>query len=154
MREKVISAMMAQAKETVPNRGLTDYWKRHTSTATVRLQALWVLYMWNVCLPIVCFQEHSSVEHRSFKIHYGELISAIQNPIALFDRLHTANLLPQGTAIQINTLPTEQMQELMDAIETSIQRDSENFYKFVEVLEEDSSIQHLCGELRSTCGEY
>ena len=103
---------------------------------------------------IVCFQEHSSAEHRSFKIHYGDLIGAILDPIALFDRLQTANILPQGTRIRFDMPLTKQIRELMDAIETSIQRDSENFYKFVEVLEEDSSLQHFCDELRSTCGEW
>ena len=107
-----------------------------------------------LCLPIVCFQEHNSAEHRSFKIHYGELIGVIPYPIALFGRLQTANILPQGTRIRSDWLLTKQMQEFMDAIETSIQRDSENFYKFVEVLEEDSSLQHLWGMLRSTCGEW
>ena len=105
-------------------------------------------------LPIVCFQEHSSAEHRSFKIHYGELISAILDPIALFGRLQTANILPQGTRIRSDLLLTKQMRELMDAIETSIQRDSENFYKLVEVLEEDSLLQRFCDVLRSTCGEW
>ena len=103
---------------------------------------------------IVCFQEHSSAEHRSFKIHYGDLTGAILDPIALFGSLQTTNILPQGTIIRFDMPLTKQIQELMDAIETSIQRDSENFYKFMEVLEEDSSLQDLCDVLRSTCGEW
>ena len=46
------------------------------------------------------------------------------------------------------------MSELLDAIETAIGSDSQNFYKFVDELETDSRMQHLCDGLKSTCGEF
>ena len=46
----------------------------------------------------------------------------------------------------------DKITELLNATETAIQLEAQNFYKFVEALE-DSSMQHLCGKLRSTCGE-
>ena len=52
-------------------------------------------------------------------------------------------------------LKHEKVSELLAAIETTILLEPQNFYKFVEELtiEEESSVQHLCHKLRSTCGE-
>ena len=51
------------------------------------------------------------------------------------------------------TLTEQRVSELLDATETTIQLDPQNFHKFVEKLAKDSSMQHLCDKLRSTCGE-
>ena len=49
---------------------------------------------------------------------------------------------------------TEQIvSELLNAIDTTINLDPQSFYKFVDELEKDSPMQHLCDKLRSTCGE-
>ena len=45
------------------------------------------------------------------------------------------------------------MSNLIDAIQASIQLEPQNFYKFLEELEKDSSLKELCGKLRSTCGK-
>ena len=48
---------------------------------------------------------------------------------------------------------SDKVSELLDAIETTIRLDPSNYHKIVEALEKDSSMQHLCGKLKSTCGE-
>ena len=48
---------------------------------------------------------------------------------------------------------TQQRTELLDAVERQISLDPQIFYKFVDELEKDSPMQHLCDKLRSTCGE-
>ena len=50
-------------------------------------------------------------------------------------------------------MDSEKVSVLLVAIETTIRLDPQKFSKFVEALEKDSSMQHLCGKLRSTCGE-
>ena len=50
-------------------------------------------------------------------------------------------------------MDSEKVSELLVATETAIRLDPSNYHKFVEALEKDSSMQHLCGKLRSTCGE-
>ena len=45
------------------------------------------------------------------------------------------------------------METLLDSVEGQIKMDPQNFYKFVDELEKDSPMQHLCDKLRSTCGE-
>ena len=46
------------------------------------------------------------------------------------------------------------MSELLDAIETTIGLNPQNFYKFVDELEKEGSMQHLCDGLKFTCGEF
>ena len=50
-------------------------------------------------------------------------------------------------------LRRDKVTELLDATETATRLDPQNFHKFVEELDKDSSMQHLCDKLRSTCGE-
>ena len=45
---------------------------------------------------------------------------------------------------------SDKVSELLDA---TIRLDPSNYHKIVEALEKDSSMQHLCGKLKSTCGE-
>ena len=52
------------------------------------------------------------------------------------------------------TLTEEQKAvELLNATEAVIKINPQIFYKFVDELEKDSPMQHLCDKLRSTCGE-
>ena len=44
------------------------------------------------------------------------------------------------------------MSELLDAVETKIGQDTDNFYEFLEALEH-ISMHDLCGKLRSKCGK-
>ena len=45
------------------------------------------------------------------------------------------------------------METLLDSVEGQIKMNPQKFYKFVDELEKDSPMQHLCDKLRSTCGE-
>ena len=44
--------------------------------------------------------------------------------------------------------------QLLDAVEKSIRQDTQNFYKFLDVLGKNSSMEHLSGKLKVACGEY
>ena len=109
-------------------------------------------------LIIVCYaavQETESAECRSFQRHYADLLETIGNPTPLAARLYSAGLLSRHTRDKINelTLREQKVTELLVATETTIRLDPSNYPQFVEALEKDSSMQHLCGKLRSTCGE-
>ena len=97
-----------------------------------------------------------SAEYRSFKRHFEDLFNSIQAPIALSVRLFTVGLLHPATRKAIRSLehkPSEQMSELLAAVEGQIIVDPQNFYKFVDELEKDRPMQHICDKLRFTCGE-
>ena len=97
-----------------------------------------------------------SAESHSFKKSFADLYESIQNPTTLAVRLYTADVLSRETRKRIcgrALVDSDRVNELLDAMETMIQHDSNNFYKFVDELEKDSSMQHLCSKLRSTCGE-
>ena len=101
-------------------------------------------------------QETESAEYRSFRDHFSDLFESIQNPTTLSARLFTAGLLSRETRKRIcsrTLVDSDKVSELLDAIETTIRLDPSNYHKFVEALEKDSSMHHLCGKLRSTCGE-
>ena len=97
----------------------------------------------------------SSVELRSFKEHYTVLLMSICNPVELSRSLFSTNLLSHYMLQAIHSLkkPVQQIVKLLDTVEIQISLDPCKFNKFVDVLEEDRSLQHLCDELRSTCGE-
>ena len=107
----------------------------------------------NIVLYIKVVQE--SGELRSFHKHFADLFEGIQEPITLSLRLFSVGLLHRDTRRTICSLerPTQQRTELLDAVERQISLDPQNFYKFVNELEKDSPMQHLCDKLRSTCGE-
>ena len=92
---------------------------------------------------------------RTFKKHFADLSDSIQSPTSLATRLYSADLLSRDTRRTICSLqlPTQQVETLLDSVEGQIKMDPQNFYKFVDELERDSPMQHLCDKLRSTCGE-
>ena len=100
-------------------------------------------------------QELTSAEYRSFRDNFADLFEGIQEPISLSARLFSAGLLHIETKRTICSLerPAQQRNELLDAVERQIRVDPQNFYRFVDELEKDSPMQHLCSKLRSTCGE-
>ena len=51
------------------------------------------------------------------------------------------------------TFTEQKVSELLNATEVMIKVNSQNFYKFVDVLEKGTPLQDLCDKLRSTCGE-
>ena len=112
-------------------------------------------------LYLYTFQEPASdgserAEYRSFKKHFEDLFNSIQEPIALSVRLFTAGLLHTATREAICSLeqnPSLQRSKLLGAVERQIVVDPQNFYKFVDELEKDRPMQHLCDKLRFTCGE-
>ena len=103
----------------------------------------------------VVLQENSA-ECRAFQKHFGDLFECIQNPPTLSARLLSAGLLTDATLRDIcsSTKQTQQVSDLLLAVKGQIQVDPLSFYKFVEALEKDAPMQHLCDRLRDTCGEY
>ena len=91
----------------------------------------------------------------TFQEYYAELLKSIGDPTSLAAELYSAGLLSRETRINISdlTLRQQKVSVLLDATETAIRLNPSNYHKFVEALEKDSSMQHLCGKLRSTCGE-
>ena len=110
-------------------------------------------------LVIVYFsavQESESAEYRAFQRHFADLFKSIGDPTSLAAELYSAGLLSRETRKRIYSrtlVESDKVSELLDATETAIRLDPSNYHKFVEALEKDSSMQLLCGKLRSTCGE-
>ena len=96
-----------------------------------------------------------SAEYQSFRRHFADLFESIQNPITLASRLYSAEVLSCERRNNTGSLQlsVEQIGQLLDAVEGQIKLDSQNFYKFVDELEKDSPMHHLCDKLKSTCGE-
>ena len=93
----------------------------------------------------------------TFQEYYADLLKSIGDPTSLAAELYSAGLLSRETRINISVdltlVDSQKVSVLLDAIETAIRLNPSNYHKFVEALEKDSSMQHLCGKLRSTCGE-
>ena len=96
-----------------------------------------------------------SAEYQSFKRHFADLSESIQDPATLASRLYSADMLSRERRNNISSLqlPVEQIGQLLDAVEGQIKVDSRNFYKFVDVLEEESTMCHLCDKMKLTYGE-
>ena len=77
------------------------------------------------------------------------------NPAELSERLFSADLLSRYMLQAIRSLknPVQQMVKLLDTVEIQISLDPLKFVTFVNELEKDRTMQHLCDKLRSTCGE-
>ena len=101
-------------------------------------------------------QEHEwSKERLSFKKNRLELSKCIRYPTLLYYRLQSAGLLPHGGSMKMSDIASTKLRvsKLLDAIEEMINSDPGNFYKFVGVLEKDSTMWPICDKLRST-GEH
>ena len=100
-------------------------------------------------------QKYSSAELRSFKKYYTDLLENIHHPVKLSKKLFSANLLSIYMLRAIRSLkkPVQQTVKLLDTVEIQIGLDPCKFDCFVDELEKDSPMQHLCDKLRSTCGE-
>ena len=100
-------------------------------------------------------QETESAEYRSFQRHYADLLEDIRNPTTLAARLYSAGLLSRKkkTEISFKIFKRKQTLKLLDVIKTSIKLEPGKFHKFVVELQKDSSLNEVCGKLRSTCGE-
>ena len=98
-----------------------------------------------------------SAEYRSFRDHFADLFKSIGDPTSLAAELYSAGLLSLDTRNKIFSrgifVDSVKVSFLLVATEATIRLDPSNYQKFVEALEKDSSMQHLCGKLRSTCGE-
>ena len=98
--------------------------------------------------------QEDSTEYCAFQKHFGDLFIAIQDLPTLSANLFSVELL---TAAKMRDIlaqkPSQQVTDLLLAVEGQIKLDPHNFYKFVEALEKDAYMQHLCDELRDTCGE-
>ena len=97
-----------------------------------------------------------SAEYQSFRRHFADLSESIQNPTTLASRLYSAGMLSRERRNNISflQLSVEQAGQLiLDAVEGQIKVDSQNFYKFLDELEKDSPMHHLCNKMRSTCNK-
>ena len=94
---------------------------------------------------------HASPEERSLQVRFAELAEGISDPISLTDRLYSAGMLDRNTrrAICSSERPRRAM---LDAMERRVAVDPQNFYKFIDEME-DPPMRHLRDKLRSTCGE-
>ena len=73
-----------------------------------------------------------SAEYQSFRRHFADLSESIQNPTTLASRLYSAEILSREKRNNIGSLQlsVEQIGQLLDAVESQIKVDSQNFYKF------------------------
>ena len=99
-----------------------------------------------------------SAEYRSFKDHFADLFKSVGDPTSLAAELYAIGILSLDTRNKIFSkgvfVDSDKVCLLLVATETTIRLDPSNYHKFVETLENlDCSMQHLCGKLRSTCGE-
>ena len=103
----------------------------------------------------VLLQEHSA-EYRAFRKHFVDLFECIQNPPTLSACLFSMGLLSSAARKKICSfqLQEQQLDCLLGNMEGQVKGSPQNFHKFVEALEKDQSMQHLCDKLRDTCGEY
>ena len=108
--------------------------------------------IFSVC---VVLQEHSA-EYHAFQKHFGDLFDSIQDPHTLSAHLFSMGLLASAVRGNICSFQVrgDQLNCLLGNVERQIKASPQNFHKFVEALEKDQSMQHLCDKLRDTCGEY
>ena len=73
----------------------------------------------------------------------------IQNPAILSARLFSAFLISPDVRKRISelTLTEQKVSELLNATEAMIRVNPQNFDKFVDELEKDRPMQHLCDKL-------
>ena len=104
---------------------------------------------------MMCVLQEHSAEICAFQQHFADLFDSIQNIPTVSARLFSVRLLTNATREDICSFPTrrEQVNCLLGAVYRCITLDPQNFYKFVEALEMDLPMQHLCGKLRDTCGK-
>ena len=79
-----------------------------------------------------------SAEYESFRRYFADLSDTIQNPTTLASRLYSAGILSRERRNNISSLQlpeVQQIRQLLDAVEGQIKVDSQNFYKFVDELE-------------------
>ena len=83
------------------------------------------------------------------------MLDSIDDPTSLAARLYSVDLLSRETRKNTSDLIRRQQKvsELLDAVETKIGQDTNNFYEFLEALEHISIMHDLCGKLRSKCGK-
>ena len=117
---------------------------------------MYILVVSNECGAGECGAGFSRVDaavvNKAFRKHYAVLLETIDNPTILAARLYSDDVLSRHTRDKINelTLTEQKVTELLVATEKTIRLDPSNYHKFVEALEKESSMQHLCGKLRST----
>ena len=98
--------------------------------------------------------QEDSPESKAFRKCYGLLFENIDSPKPLAMWLYSCELLTKATRKKISSLDSQSaMDVLLDAVEGQIKTDPQNFYKFLEQLGKDKSMQNLCGKLKDTCGE-
>ena len=66
--------------------------------------------------------------------------------------MQSAGLLPRDVSMKISYIASTKLgvSELLDAIEAMVNLNSENFYKFIDVLEKDITMWPICNKLCST----
>ena len=108
--------------------------------------------------------QEQSVEYRAFKQHFDDLFKSIKSPVTLSARLKSAKVLTEalkswkGRAFWRrlpDLIESQQVMELLVAVQNQVELDSQKFYKFLETLKRhDSNMRNLCDKLRDTYSEY
>ena len=97
--------------------------------------------------------QEDSPESKAFQKCYGLLYDSIDSPKSLAMWLYSCELLTKATRKKISSLDSQSADVLLDAVEGQIKTDPRNFYKFLEQLGKEKSMQNLCRKLKDTCGE-
>ena len=101
-------------------------------------------------------REGSEAEGRSFQEYYSKLYDTIRNPARLAAKLFSAKLLSSDIRdkIQQKGLHSDQVTELLSAVEAAIIVKPDYFHIFLSELELcDGTLKCICDDMRSECGE-
>ena len=94
-------------------------------------------------------------EAKAFTRFMGRLTKAITNPDSIALDVYTADIINGDVRDKIydcqESLKKKQL--LLRVVEAQIQLQPEVYYKFVEILSEDRSMEHICQEMRKKCGK-
>ena len=97
-------------------------------------------------------QPQETPEYRTFREHYGILVTAILDPLPLATRLFARSIIDFTLLQQMNTFGFTVFQNtntLLSAVLGKIQTDPSTFGKFLLTLKEDSSMESLVESMQS-----
>ena len=93
-----------------------------------------------------------SAEFKTFKQHYADLKIGI-DPDAIAARAYAKDLLTTAEkdgATHMMYTPAQRTEVILQAVEKRLSANASDFSVFLEVLGEDSALQHLVDKLEST----
>ena len=92
-------------------------------------------------------------EYQTFREHYERLVTVIQDPLPLANRLFSRGIIDVYLLQRLNTrgLGFENTTTLLIAVLAKIQCDPNTFYVFMSALKEDPSLKSLVESMESKC---